>query len=78
MTANSYQRDRTRGPRIPKLLFFAIALLLFALRQDFWLAADSRIVLGLPIGLLYHLGYCLLISAVLAFLVSRWNPEGRS
>ncbi len=51
-------------------LFAFIVLLLFALHQDFWLRDDSTLVAGLPIGLLYHVGYCLVVSVVLGLFLS--------
>lgn len=50
---------------------------LIALHQDFWFWREARPLLFgfLPIGLWYHMGYCLAASAVMAALV-RWAwPE---
>ena len=53
-------------------LFGLVVMVLFALRQDFWLRDNADLVAGLPIGLLYHLGYCVLVSLVLGlFLFAR-------
>lgn len=42
----------------------------FVLHQDFWNWADRSIVLGLfPVGLAYHVGYSLLASVLLAWVV---------
>ena len=60
---------RTRWP-----LFLALVLA-FLLHQDLWFWNDSRIVLGLPIGLLYHLIYCLGISVMMALLLRFYWPE---
>lgn len=47
-----------------------LALLLFlALHNDLWLWDDPRIVLGLPVGLTYHLAYCLLASLLMWLLI---------
>lgn len=49
-----------------------IALVLiafFLLRDDFWLADNPAIVLGLPVGLLYHAGYCVAAALLMAWLV---------
>ena len=43
--------------------------LLFVLHQDFWLWSDGSIVLGLPVGLTYHIGICILASVVFLLLV---------
>ncbi len=44
-------------------------VLLFVLHQDFWLWSDASIVLGLPVGLTYHIGICILASVVFFGLV---------
>lgn len=51
-------------------LFAFIVVVLFALHQDFWLRDNSDLIAGLPIGLLYHLGYCVLVSLVLGLFLS--------
>lgn len=50
-----------------------VGLLLVALlvvRHDLWLWDDARLIVGLPITLVYHLGYCLVAAAVMAWLTS--------
>ena len=59
---------RTRRRRA--WLYAALAGL-YLLHNDLFLWDDPRSVLGLPAGLLYHLGYCLAASALMAALV-RW------
>ncbi|MFQ5650303.1 MAG: DUF3311 domain-containing protein [bacterium] len=49
-------------------------VLLFLLRIDFWLWDDARLVLGLPIGLFYHIVYCFIVSGVMVFLSRRFWP----
>ena len=39
--------------------------------NDLWLAADSRIMFGLPVGLTYHVGFCI-IAAMLMAALTRW------
>lgn len=50
---------------------YAALGLLFVLHNDLWLWRDARLILGLPVGLVYHIGFCLVTSVVLALLV-RW------
>lgn len=51
--------------------------LLFALHNDLWLAADGRLVLGLPASLAYHVGYCMACGIVMALLVRyAWPQDG--
>lgn len=45
--------------------------LLFLLHNDLWLWNDGRIVLGLPVGLLYHVGYCVVAALVLWGILRR-------
>jgi hypothetical protein len=64
-----------KGRRLRGALYWA-TLLLFALHQDFWLAADSRLLLGLPVGLAYHAGYCLAAAGLMGLLVRFAWPAG--
>lgn len=52
-------------------------LVVYALHQDFWLWSSARpLVLGLPVGLFYHLCYCLLASLLMWLLVKHaWPAE---
>jgi hypothetical protein len=59
------------------LAIYAALLALYVLHNDLWLWNDPRLVLGLPIGLVYHIGFCVAASAVLALLVLfAWPPWG--
>ncbi len=57
----------------------AVAVLvatLFVLHQDVWLWRDPRLVFGLPIGLTYHVAFCLAVSLVLGLALRWcWPPE---
>ena len=50
-------------------LVYAALLLAYLLHNDLWLWHDSRIMLGLPVGLLYHVGFCAAASVILALLI---------
>ena len=52
-----------------KRLLYAALAVLFLLHQDFWFWNDGRMVLGLPVGLTYHVLYCLAAAAMMALLV---------
>ncbi len=54
---------------------FAALAILFLLRYDFWQWSDARLVLGLPIGLLYHAVFCIAASLLLTALVTWAWPE---
>ena len=44
-------------------------VVLFALRYDFWLWDDPRRIAGIPVGMAYHIGYCLVAAGLMALLV---------
>ena len=56
------------------LLYLAL-LLAALLHQDLWLWDDRSIVLGLPVGLTYHVGFCLVVALLMWFLVRFAWPE---
>ena len=62
--------------RSVRALLYAALVLLFVLHQDLWLWDDPRIVLGLPVGLSYHVVYCLVASLLLGRTVRFAWPEG--
>jgi len=61
------------GPgRTGKGRFVAFALLaLFLLHNDLWWWNDARLVFGLPIGLAYHVLFCIAAAAVMAVAARR-------
>ncbi|MDX1502391.1 MAG: DUF3311 domain-containing protein [Thermoanaerobaculia bacterium] len=44
---------------------------LYLLHNDLWLWDDPRRLLGLPVGLTYHVLYCVAAAALMALLVRR-------
>jgi hypothetical protein len=61
--------------RIAPAICFAALILLFFLHNDFWFWYDTRLVLGLPVGLLYHVIYCVAASILMYALVRFAWPE---
>jgi len=57
------------GNASTRRLVYAALLLAYLLHNDLWLWHDSRIVLGLPVGLLYHVGFCVAASVILTLLI---------
>lgn len=55
-------------------LVLLILAALFFLHNDFWLWWRPQMVLGLPVGLLYHLSYCLLVSIAMALVLRLGRP----
>jgi hypothetical protein len=56
-------------------LLYAALVILYLLHNDLWLWDDPRLVLGLPVGLVYHIGFALATSVVLTLLVIHAWPE---
>ncbi len=52
-----------------KILLYGLLVLLFVLHNDFWLWDNAQIVLGIPIGLLYHIVYCFVATLLMAIIV---------
>ena len=57
-----------KARRFSRLLYAAIAVA-FVLRHDLWLWSSSSTLLGLPVGLTYHVLFCLVVSLLMALLV---------
>ena len=49
--------------------------LFYLLHNDLWLWHDPRLVLGLPVGLVYHLAYCLAAAALMGLLLLLDPPQ---
>ena len=59
-----------------KRFLYAVLLLFLILHNDFWWWDDARFLLGLPIGLTYHLLYCLALTLFFWLLVRwAWPPD---
>jgi hypothetical protein len=54
-----------------RLALYTTLVVMFLLHNDFWLWSDGRIVVGLPVGLLYHIVYAV-VTSVLMFLIVRF------
>lgn len=59
-----------------RALLYVLLVVLCALRIDLWLWNDAQIVLGLPVGLTYHVLYCFAMTGVMALLVRYAWPAG--
>lgn len=56
-------------------LLLAALLVLYLLHNDLWLWDDSTLVFGLPVGLVYHVGFSIATGIVLTLLVLKAWPE---
>ncbi len=52
-----------------KWLFYCLIVLLFLLHNDFWFWETPQLILGLPVGLLYHIGFCIAVTVLMAIFV---------
>ncbi len=51
-------------------LLYGALFVLYLLHNDLWFWHDPRLVLGLPIGMLYHICFCLFAAVLMALLVT--------
>ena len=58
-----------------KPLLFLALVVLYLLHNDLWLWNDPRLVFGLPVGLVYHIGFAVATSVVLTLLVIHAWPD---
>ncbi|MFQ5670264.1 MAG: hypothetical protein ACE5HD_07065 [Acidobacteriota bacterium] len=67
------------GRRVGWILQAAAVAAAAVFHTDLWLWNDSRRVLGLPVGLAYHVGFCAGMGVLMAVLVRHvWPaPAGR-
>lgn len=57
-------------------LAYAALLLLYLLHNDLWYWDDPRVVMGLPVGLTYHVGLSVAASLVMLLMVRfAWPHE---
>lgn len=53
-----------------RALIAAGVIVVAALHQDFWFWTDKTLLLGfVPVGLAYHMGYCVMTALMMAALV---------
>ena len=62
------------GKAVRRLLYLALVLA-FILHNDLWLWDDARSVAGLPVGLTYHVAFCLVVTCLMGLLVRFAWPE---
>ena len=55
--------------RTLKWTLYSLIVLLFLLHNDFWFWETSQLVFGVPVGLLYHIVFCLAATVLMAALV---------
>jgi hypothetical protein len=60
---------------VRSLLLYAALVVLYLLHNDLWLWNNASLVLGLPAGLAWHIGFSIATSIVLTLLVIHAWPE---
>lgn len=58
-----------------RLVLYLLLFVLYLLHNDLWFWHDDRILLALPIGLLYHVGFCVAAALMMWLLVDHAWPE---
>ncbi len=56
------------------MLYTGLAVL-YLLHNDLWFWKDPSLVAGLPVGLLYHIGFCVAASVMMMLLVNNAWPR---
>jgi hypothetical protein len=58
-----------------KILLYTALVILYLLHNDLWYWDDSRLIFGIPIGLLYHVLYCIAATLMMIALVKFAWPQ---
>jgi hypothetical protein len=58
-----------------KILLYIALFILYLLHNDLWNWNDSRLIFGIPIGLLYHIIYCIVSTLMMIALVKYAWPQ---
>jgi presenilin-like A22 family membrane protease len=61
--------------KFARWILYITLVALFLLHNDFWLWDNPKVVLGLPIGLLYHIGFCAAAAILMALVVNHAWPH---
>jgi presenilin-like A22 family membrane protease len=61
--------------KFARWILYITLVALFLLHNDFWLWDNSKVVLGLPIGLVYHIGFCVAAAVLMALTINHAWPH---
>ena len=56
------------------ILYLALVAL-YLLHKDFWFWRNPMLLLGLPVGLVYHVAFCIVATVLMALLVKYAWPS---
>ncbi|MFQ5629234.1 MAG: DUF3311 domain-containing protein [bacterium] len=59
---------------IRNLLYLAL-IVLYLLHNDLWLWNNASLTLGIPVGLLYHIYFCIAASILMVLVVNYAWPK---
>ena len=59
---------------LPKWLFYSALFVLYLLHNDLWYWNDASLVFGIPIGLFYHVAFCVAASLFFIVVVKKFWP----
>jgi len=62
--------------RLVRWSLYATLAVAYVLHNDLWLWDDPHRVLGLPVGLTYHVGFCLVVAGLMWALQRFAWPRG--
>ena len=55
-------------------LYLAL-IVLYLLHKDFWFWRNPMLILGLPVGLVYHIEFCVVVTVLMALLAKYAWPS---
>ena len=58
-----------------KNILYVVIVIVYLLHNDLWFWNDSTLVMGIPVGLFYHLLYCFAASILLFLLIKFAWPK---
>ena len=59
----------------PQWILYIALVVLFLLHNDFWLWDNPKRVMGLPVGLLYHIGFCAAAAILMVLVINHAWPQ---
>lgn len=62
------------GKNLPKWLLYSALFALYLLHNDLWLWNDASLISGIPIGLLYHITFCIAASFLFILIIKNIWP----
>lgn len=64
-----------KNKTILRRILYAALIVFFFLHNDLWYWDNPRLIFGLPVGLLYHIVYCMVAALLMYLLVTHAWPK---